>query len=87
MGQHRQSQDPKNRSKQQGASQQDADRDKALSRTTGKPQQQQYQEGGRSQQGDSDGSAPRAGIRRDPENPSESANQEDPHGGEGRNRR
>jgi hypothetical protein len=89
MGQHRQSQgnESKNRGEPQGGSQQNVDRDSASSQTTGNPQQQQHQEGGRSQQGDSDGTAPRSGTRRDPENPSESANQQDSHGGESGNKR
>jgi hypothetical protein len=66
---------------QQSGKQQHADSDKASSRPAARnAQQQQNQGAGRSQQGSGDGAAPRVGSRRDADNPSLSANQEDRRG-------
>jgi hypothetical protein len=82
MGQHRQSQpnDRQNTARQKSGKQQHADSDNASSRAGAghDPKQQQQDPGiGRSPGGSGDGSAPRAGGKRNADNPSLSANQQD----------
>ena len=84
MGQHRQSQsnDRQNTARQKSGKQQHADSDNASSPTgaaRGPEQQQQDQGTARSPRG-SDGTAPRAASKRNADNPSLSANQQDRRG-------
>jgi hypothetical protein len=84
MGQHRQSQstDRQNTARQKSGKQQHPGSDNAASPTgaaRGPEQQQQDQGTARSPRG-SDGTAPRAGSKRNADNPSLSANQQDRRG-------
>ena len=89
MGQHRQSQgnDRQNIARQKSGKQQHADSDNASSRTSaGHGPQRQDQGTGCSPRGSSDGSAPGAGGKRNADNPSLSANQQDRRGQSGSQR-
>jgi uncharacterized protein involved in copper resistance len=91
MGQHRQSQgnDRQNSARQKSGKQQHADSVNASSRASvahGPKQQQQDPGTGRSPRGSGDGSAPRAGGKRNADNPSLSANQQDRRGQSGSQR-
>ena len=91
MGKHRQSQDNdrQNSARQKSGKQQHGDSDNASSRAGvahGPKQQQQDPGAGRSPRASGDGSAPRGGGKRNADNPSLSANQQDRRGQSGSQR-